>query len=212
MLATLAEVLSGARSLPTWYVRAGGGEATQRADRAAAGLSEPEPAHAALTLRAWALRAVGQAPREPRWTTVSLLCFLLRATGAALSAHNARSRPTNAEACPLVVHAASSMPLPQASAGLLQRCRPGAACCWAPALRSRSRLLLMAKVSVGPVGLELELWWAEYSVCGPPELREGQTLASAVVSLPSRCALPVSSGCLASLPHLCSSPGTGYAG
>ena len=138
VLAPLAEVLSGARSLPSWYIRAGGGKATQRADRAAAGLSRPEPTHAALTLRAWALRVVGQAPRGPRWTTVSLLCFLLRATGAAFSAHHARSRATTAEACPLVVHAASSTPLPRAPAGLLQRCRPGAACCWALALRSRA--------------------------------------------------------------------------
>ena len=164
VLAPLAEVLSGARSLPSWYIRAGGGKATQRADRAAAGLSRPQPAHAALTLRAWALRVVGQAPRGPRWTTVSLLCFFLRATGAALSAHHARSRPTTAEACPLVVHAASSTPLPRAPAGLLQRCRPGAACCWAPALRSLALLLLVGKVSVGPVGLELDLWWAEYEL------------------------------------------------
>ena len=101
VLAPLAEVLSVARSLPSWYIRAGGGKATQCADRAAAGLSRPEPAHAALTLRAWALRVIGQAPRGLRWTTVSLLCSFLRATGAALSAHNARFRPTTAEHRPL---------------------------------------------------------------------------------------------------------------
>ena len=208
VLAPLAEVLSGARSLPSWYVRAGGGKATQRADRAAAGLSRPEPAHAALTLRAWALRAVRRpgGPGGQRCHSSASFC-------APSALRSAPTTPASGRRLQkLVVHAASSTPLPRAPAGLLQRCRPGAACCWAPALRSRSRLLLMAKVSVGPVGLELELWWAEYSVCGPPELREGQTLASAVVSLPSRCALPVSSGCLASLPHLCSSPGAGYAG
>ena len=161
VLAPLAEVLSVARSLPSWYLRAGCGKATQRTDRAAAGLW-PEPARAALTLRAWALRAVGRAPRGPsgqRCHSSALSCAPLALCSAPTTPASGRRLQSIA---PLRVHTASSTPLPQAPAGLLQRCRPGAACCWAPALRSRALLLLTVKVSVGPVGLELDLWCAEY--------------------------------------------------
>ena len=212
VLAPLAEVLPGARSLPSWYIRAGGGKASN----AQTGPRQDFPGHNLRTRRSLCARGPCASLARRPGVPGGQRCHSSASFCAPPALRSAPTTPAPGRRllsiALLRVHTASSLHSSQAPAGLLQRCRPGAACCWALALRSRALLLLMAKVSVGPVGLELDLWWAEYFVCGPPELSEGQTFASAVVSLPSRIALPVSSGCLASLPHLCSSPGTGSAG
>ena len=88
---------------------------------------------------------------------------------------------------------------------------PRLACCSAAALGlpaagrrpcARALLLLMGRVSVGPVGLELDLWWAEYELWPARAQRRPD-------SCKRRClaAQQVCTACLFRLPRFCSSPG-----